>query len=193
MFHRGGLVSLARMSDAIPRWAYERAEVRPHDPGLIARAARERARLAGLLEPWLVDGVEHVGSTAVPGLTAKPIIDLMASVHDQDDVVAHAGEQLAADGWCFVPPELDQRPWRRFFVKPDASGQRRIAHLHVIQAGHPRWSEQIAFRDALRRDDQLASRYGELKLMLAAQHADDREAYTDAKTQFIADTLGHRG
>jgi GrpB-like predicted nucleotidyltransferase (UPF0157 family) len=180
------------MSDAIPQWAYERAEVRPHDPGLVARAARERAWLAGLLEPWLVDGVEHVGSTAVPRLAAKPIIDLMASVDDPDDVVAHAGEQLAADGWCYVSPELDQRPWRRFFVKPDASGHRRIAHLHVIQAGHPRWSEQIAFRDALRHDDQLASRYGELKRMLAAQHADDREAYTEAKTKFIADTLGHR-
>ncbi|HUB42666.1 MAG TPA: GrpB family protein [Streptosporangiaceae bacterium] len=180
------------MRDATPQWAYEKAEVRPHDPSLIARAARERAGLAGLLEPWLVDGVEHVGSTAVPGLAAKPIIDLMASVDDPDNVVADAGEKLAADGWCYVPPELDHRPWRRFFVEPDATGQRRIAHLHVIQAGHPRWSEQITFRDALRHDDQLASRYGDLKRMLAAQHADDREAYTDAKTKFIADTLAHR-
>lgn len=180
------------MGDASPQWAYEKAEVRPHDPRLIARAESERARLAGLLEPWLVDGVEHVGSTAVPGLAAKPIIDLMASVGDPDAVVAQAGERLAADGWCYVPPQLDQRPWRRFFVKPDASGQRRAAHLHVIRAGHPRWSEQIAFRDALRDDDQLARQYGELKRMLAAQHADDREAYTDAKTKFVADTLGRR-
>jgi GrpB-like predicted nucleotidyltransferase (UPF0157 family) len=116
----------------------------------------------------------------------------MASVDNPANVVAHAGEQLAANGWCYVPPELDRRPWRRFFVKPDASGQRRIAHLHVIPAGHPRWSEQIAFRDALRHDDQLARQYGDLKRMLAAQHADDREAYTDAKTKFIADTLGRR-
>jgi GrpB-like predicted nucleotidyltransferase (UPF0157 family) len=180
------------VNDAIPQWAYEKAEVRPHDPGLIARAESERARLAGLLEPWLVDGVEHVGSTAVPGLAAKPIIDLMASVDDPDAVVAQAGERLAADGWSYVPPELDQRPWRQFFVKPDASGQRRIAHLHVIRAGHPRWSEQIAFRDALRDDDQLARQYGDLKQMLAAQHVGDREAYTDAKTKFIADTLGRR-
>jgi GrpB-like predicted nucleotidyltransferase (UPF0157 family) len=180
------------VTNAIPQWAHERAEVRPHDPGLIARAETERAWLAGLLEPWLVDGVEHVGSTAVPGLAAKPVIDLMASVDDPDAVVAQAGERLAADGWCYVPPELDRRSWRRFFVKPDASGQRRIAHLHVIRAGNPRWSEQIAFRDALRDDDQLARRYGDLKRMLAAQHADDREAYTDAKAKFIADTLGRR-
>jgi GrpB-like predicted nucleotidyltransferase (UPF0157 family) len=180
------------MSDGTPQWAYEKAEVRPHDPGLIARAESERAQLAGLLEPWLVDGVEHVGSTAVPGLAAKTIIDLMVSVADPDTVVVQAGERLAADGWCYVPPQLDQRPWRRFFVKPDASGQRRIAHLHVIRAGHPRWSKQIAFRDALRRDDQLARRYADLKRMLAAQHADDREAYTDAKAKFVADALAGR-
>jgi len=89
-----------------------------------------------------------------------------------------------------VPPDLDRGgAWRRFFVKPDASGQRRVAHLHVIRAGHPRWAEQIAFRDALRRDDGLARSYEELKRRLAAQHAGDREAYTDAKAEFVADAL----
>jgi GrpB-like predicted nucleotidyltransferase (UPF0157 family) len=178
------------MSDAAPRWAYEKAEVRPHDPRLAELASAERARLGGLLAPWLIDGIEHVGSTAVPGLAAKPIIDLMASVTDPDAVVSEAGAQLTADGWCYVPPELDQRPWRRFFVKPDGTGQRRVAHLHVIQAGHPRWMDQIAFRDALRRDDQLANRYADLKQRLAGEHADDREAYTNAKATFVAEALG---
>jgi GrpB-like predicted nucleotidyltransferase (UPF0157 family) len=179
------------MSDAIPLWAYEKAEVRPHDPRLGERARIEQDRLARSLAPWLVDGVEHVGSTAVPGLAAKPIIDLMASVTDPGTVVVQAEALLAADGWCYVPPELDQRPWRRFFVKPDAAGERRVAHLHVIRAGHPRWTDQIAFRDALRCDDELASRYGELKRRLAARHAGDREAYTQAKATFVADALGH--
>jgi GrpB-like predicted nucleotidyltransferase (UPF0157 family) len=177
------------MSDAVPAWAHEKAQVLPHDPRLADRARTERGRLARLLAPWLVDGVEHVGSTAVPGLAAKPVIDLMASVADPDVLVVQAGEQLAADGWCYVPPELDRRPWRRFFVKPDDSGQRRVAHLHVIRAGHPRWAEQIAFRDALRRDDQLAGSYANLKRRLAAQHAVDREAYSEAKARFVADAL----
>jgi GrpB-like predicted nucleotidyltransferase (UPF0157 family) len=177
------------MDDAVPAWAYEKAEVLPHDPRLADRARTERDRLARSLAPWLVDGVEHVGSTAVPGLAAKPVIDLMASVTDPDAVVVQAGERLAEDGWCYVPPELDRRQWRRFFVKPDASGQRRIAHLHVIQAGHSRWAEQIAFRDVLRRDDRLARSYEQLKQRLAAQHAGDREAYTDAKGEFVADAL----
>ncbi len=144
-----------------------------------------------LLAPWLDDGVEHVGSTAVPGLAAKPIIDLMASVNDPDVVVEQASQRLAADGWCYVPPELDGRPWRRFFVKPDASGQRRMAHLHVIPSGHVRWAEQLAFRDILRRDDQLARRYAELKRRLTDQHGHDREAYTEAKATFIAEALQH--
>lgn len=177
------------MTGTDPPWAHEKAEVLPHDPRLAERADAERTQLIELLAPWLVHGVEHVGSTAVPGLAAKPIIDLMASVTDPGIVVTKAGERLAANGWCYVPPELDGRPWRRFFVKPDATGQHRVAHLHVIKAGHPRWAEQIAFRDALRNDDQLAKRYADLKLRLASEHADDREAYTKGKATFVAEAL----
>jgi GrpB-like predicted nucleotidyltransferase (UPF0157 family) len=179
------------VSDAVPPWAYAKPEVRAHDPALIELASTEKAQLTLLLTPWLVDGVEHVGSTAVPGLAAKPIIDLMASVRDPDEVVDQVWERLAALGWCYVPPELDSGgSWRRFFVKPDPSGQHRYAHLHVIAAGHPRWAEQIAFRDALRRDDSLAGRYADLKRRLAAEHADDREAYTEGKGEFVRDALG---
>ena len=178
------------MSETTPAWAYAKPEVRAHDPRLIEWAEIERARLVVVLTPWLVDGVEHVGSTAVPGLAAKPIIDLMASVRDVDELIDQAGAALWDAGWWYVPPELDNRSWRRFFVKPDESGQHRYAHLHVIAAGHPRWAEQLAFRDALRRDDELARRYGDLKRRLAAEHAEDREAYTEAKGEFVRDALG---
>ncbi len=60
----------------------------------------------------------------------------------------------------------------------------------MSSAGHPRWAQQIAFRDALRRDDELAGRYADLKRRLAADHAEDREAYTDAKGEFVRDVLG---
>jgi GrpB-like predicted nucleotidyltransferase (UPF0157 family) len=182
------------VSDAVPPWAYAKPEIHAHDPRLIELASTEKARLTLLLAPWLTDGVEHVGSTSVPGLAAKPIIDLMASVRDLDAVVDQAGAPLAADGWCYVLPELDSGgSWRRFFVKPDESGQHRYAHLHLIHAGHPRWAEQVAFRDALRRDDELAGRYADLKRRLATEHADEREAYTAAKGEFIRDVLGRDG
>jgi GrpB-like predicted nucleotidyltransferase (UPF0157 family) len=178
------------VSDSIPPWAYEQPEVHPHDPRLTEQAETERARLAALLKPWLVGGVvEHVGSTSVPGLAAKPIIDLMAQVADLDAVVDQAGEKLNADGWHYVPPDLDGRPWRRFFVKPDPSGQHRYAHLHLIQEGHPRWAQQLEFRDALRRDDELAATYANLKRRLTAAHPHDREAYTEAKAEFIIEAL----
>jgi GrpB-like predicted nucleotidyltransferase (UPF0157 family) len=181
------------MSSADPPWAHERAEVHPPDPGYAGRGAAECARLTELLAPWLAGGVEHVGSTAVPGLAAKPVLDLMASVTDPGAAVEQAAGRLAADGWCYVPPELDSgASWRRFFVKPDASGQRRQAHLHLIRAGHPRWAEQLAFRDALRQDSGLAARYADLKRRLAREHETDREAYTAAKTGFVADVLRRR-
>ena len=177
------------MRQEVPAWAYERAEIRPHDPQWAVRAEAERAHLADLLGPWLVDGIEHIGSTAVPGLAAKPIVDLAASVTDLDTAVAATSERLAAAGWSYVPPALDQRPWRRFFVKPDPTGQRREAHLHLIPAGHDRWTDQIRFRDALRNDPTKAQQYEDLKRRLSQDNGHDREAYTEGKAAFVASVL----
>ncbi|WP_330272236.1 GrpB family protein [Lentzea sp. NBC_00516] len=113
----------------------------------------------------------------------------MASVTDLDTVTANASDLLAAAGWSYVPKELDNRPWRRFFVKPDATNQRREAHLHLIQAGHPRWTDQIRFRDALRNDKERAQAYEDLKRRLSQQSGHDREAYTNGKAAFVAKAL----
>lgn len=182
--HQRGFV----VEDA-PAWACERAEIRPHDPRWTARAKAESEQLTDLLAPWLVDGIEHIGSTAVPGLAAKPIIDLMVSVTDLDAIVEQAREPLADEGWSYVPPELDRRPWRRFFVKADPTQQHRQAHLHVIPAGHQRWTDQIRFRDALRNNPDQARQYEALKRRLAETSGHDREAYTEGKAAFVASVL----
>ncbi|MFD5824229.1 GrpB family protein [Lentzea sp. NPDC060358] len=174
------------MTGGTPEWAHERAELRPHDPRWALRAAAEAAELEELLAPWLTRGVEHIGSTAVPGLAAKPVVDLMASV---TDLAAVDPARLAARGWVHVPPELDNRPWRRFHVKPDATNRHREAHLHLIAAGHHRWADQLRFRDALRADRDLARRYETLKRRLAALSGHDREAYTEGKAEFVATAL----
>ena len=178
------------MSEDIPPWAYEKPEVHPHDPRLIVQAEVERARLAVLLEPWLEGDVEHVGSTSVPGLAAKPVIDLMAQVRDPDAMVRAARDDLWADGWQYVPPELDQRRWRRFFVKPDPTGLHRYAHLHLIEAGQPRWDQQLEFRDALRADDELAPALRRPQAPPGGRAPADREAYTEAKGEFVRAALG---
>ncbi|WP_086818797.1 GrpB family protein [Allokutzneria sp. NRRL B-24872] len=170
-----------------PAWATEKAVVVSHQQLWADRAGAERARLVELLEPWLAEGVEHIGSTAVPGLAAKPIVDLMASVREHTDGAAHA--PLLDDGWHLVPPELDERPWRRLFVRPDASGQHRVAHLHLVSAGHQRWRDQLAFRDALRANPDLLREYAALKRQLSASHGADREAYTTGKSEFVARVL----
>ncbi|WP_086666359.1 GrpB family protein [Lentzea kentuckyensis] len=78
----------------------------------------------------------------------------------------------------------------RFFVKPDPTGQRREAHLHLIQAGHERWTDQIRFRDALRGDAELARQYEDLKRQLSQDSGHDREAYTEGKAAFVATPPG---
>ncbi|SNS15029.1 GrpB domain, predicted nucleotidyltransferase, UPF0157 family [Geodermatophilus pulveris] len=169
-----------------PAWATERVEVRPADPAWQQRGERLCRELDGTLARWLVAPVEHVGSTAVPGLDAKPVLDLQAAVADLESAPAVAA--ALGDGWHLVPPVLDARPWRRLLVRV-VDGARAV-HLHLLLAGDPRWAEQLAFRDALRRDPALARRYAALKRELAAEHADDREAYTRGKAEFVDAVLG---
>lgn len=184
------------MTEQWPAWAVERVEIVAADPDWPAAAARLVERLHLVLAPWLSAGIEHVGSTAVPGLAAKPVLDLLAPVTSLT-AAERAAPTLArdgpwsgdapAEGWSFVPPELDQRPWRRMFVLPE--GDRRVAHLHLVLADDPHVDEIIAFRDALRRSADLRDAYARLKRSAAAAHESDREAYTAAKSAFVADVL----
>jgi GrpB-like predicted nucleotidyltransferase (UPF0157 family) len=169
-----------------PAWATEPVDLVDADPNWTVRGEQERGHLETLLAPWLTARVEHIGSTAIPDLPAKPIIDLQAPVTDLGDLDPIAAA-LAPHDWHYVDPDLDQRPWRRFFVK--VTDGRRSAHLQVMTSDSPRWHQQIAFRDALRADPILTADYAALKHVLAAKHADDREAYTAAKSDFIRTVL----
>jgi len=173
-----------------PAWATEHVQVQVWQPAWPRRGAQLCAELDAALAPWRVAPVEHVGSTAVPGLAAKPVLDVQAAVLDLERA-GEVAQALAPAGWHLVPPELDARPWRRFLVQ--VVDGHRAAHLHLLLAGSPRWSEQLAFRDALRADPALVRAYAELKRSLAAQHATDREAYTDGKAAFVRSVLGGTG
>ncbi|MDQ2851335.1 MAG: GrpB family protein [Actinomycetota bacterium] len=170
-----------------PAWATEKVEVREPDAAWQQRGEQECQLLASTLSPWLVAPVEHVGSTAVPGLAAKPILDVQAAV-DDFEATPYIAVALGVS-WHFVPVDLDGRPWRRFFVK--VIDGHRYAHLHVMRRDSVRWGQQLAFRDALRADSALAARYARLKRDLAARHGDDREAYTDAKHAFVQTVINN--
>lgn len=171
-----------------PGWATEKVQVQAPQEGWQRRGKQLCRQLDVTLARWLLAPVEHVGSTAVPGLAAKPIIDVQAAVLDLEYAEAIA-EVVAPAGWHLVPAELDARPWRRFLVQ--VVDEHRAAHLHLLPTGSTRWSEQLAFRDALRTDPALMHRYAELKQTLAAEHATDREAYTAGKADFVRSVLQH--
>ena len=173
-----------------PRWATEAVSLVGYDPKWAQRGQREREHLHELLKPWLAGRIEHVSSTAVPGLAAKPIIDLQAPVPELAVAELIAGV-LSAHDWHYVPPELEQRPYRRFFIKVKSG--HRAAHLHLLLPDSARWEQQLTFRDTLRTRPDLAHAYGQLKTDLAQRHREDREAYTAGKHRFIQDVLAGRG
>lgn len=132
--------------------------------------------------PFGINQVRHIGSTSIPNLPAKPIIDLMAD-SDSFEQITDIAALLARYDWHYIPPHLDNRDWRRFFVK--VKNDKRVAHLHLMLKGEERWEKQLLFRDRLRANPRLASEYACLKKKLAQEFNHDREAYTEAKTKFV--------
>jgi GrpB-like predicted nucleotidyltransferase (UPF0157 family) len=155
----------------------------PYDPSWVAQFEEERALLEALLTPWRRGPIEHVGSTAVPGLCAKPVIDMMVGVVSLAESEP-AKASLAGAGYQYADYKSDVMHW---FCKP--SFAKRTHHLHLIPFGSPLWSERLRFRDLLRGDARLAAEYASLKLELARKFEFDREGYTDAKWPFIAKAL----
>jgi GrpB-like predicted nucleotidyltransferase (UPF0157 family) len=156
----------------------------PHDPGWAAAFERERALLEAAIGAWAVGGIHHVGSTAVPGLAAKPIVDILVGVEGLESSRA-CFEPLAGLEYLYAPYRSEEMHW---FCKPHP--QRRTHHLHLAPAGGPRFAEELAFRDRLRADHDTAAAYVALKLDLAKRFPDDRERYTEAKGDFIRRVLG---
>lgn len=131
--------------------------------------------------------VEHIGSTAVPGLAAKPVIDVLLGADSLAAIESRIGAVEGA-GYQYVSRYEREIPMRRYFVKPEGPGSLRV-HLHAVVHGSPIWQDHIAFRDGLRADGSLRARYQSLKVELAARFAHDKPAYTEAKASFIQSAL----
>lgn len=146
-----------------------------------------RAELLSVLPTCFV---EHIGSTAVPGLCAKPIIDLLVGADSLKTIEDHI-PAIVQLGYVYKPEHESVLPERRYFSRSilDGDGSFHGVHVHAVVHGESFWQRHIAFRDALRADTTLAHAYATLKRALATEHADDREAYTDAKAPFIEAVL----
>jgi len=152
-----------------------------YDPQWPILYEEEKDRILGLIGR-LVVAIEHIGSTAVPGLGAKPIIDIMVAVHRLADA-EECVEPLRSIGYEYVPEYNDVIPERRYFHKGPAEA--RTHHLHVVELASDFWERHLLFRDFLRTHPEEAEQYYDLKKELAAHYRLDREAYTEAKTAFI--------
>jgi GrpB-like predicted nucleotidyltransferase (UPF0157 family) len=158
----------------------EAVRIDPYDPQWPARFRAEQDLIEAAIGPWITGGVHHVGSTAVPGLSAKPIIDIQVGVADLDSSRACI-DVLADLDYQYAPYRTDQMHW---FCKPEPS--RRTHHLHLLPTGSPRFLDVLAFRDHLRMHPETAAEYEALKRDLARRFHHDREAYTDGKAEFVA-------
>jgi GrpB-like predicted nucleotidyltransferase (UPF0157 family) len=149
----------------------------------------QRGPVTAALAAWLAGPLEHIGSTSVPGLAAKPVIDMLAPVESLGEAQA-AVPALEADGWWFWPDD-PCRNYRLWFLRPRPDA--RTHHLHVIAYEDPHARALLAFRDALRLDPLRRDDYAALKRALAREHPDNRNAYTNAKADFVEATLRAAG
>jgi GrpB-like predicted nucleotidyltransferase (UPF0157 family) len=153
----------------------------PYDRGWRGKFEAERRRLQ-LLLPNSFIAIEHFGSTAIPRMTAKPIIDILGGVETLTGAEALA-TRLCEIGYSTSAEFNASLSDRKWFMRW-AEG-RRTHHLHVVVHGADPWRNRLAFRDRLRADPDAAARYESLKINLATRHRDDREAYTAAKAEFV--------
>lgn len=156
-----------------------------YDPDWQARFEAEKKVIFDALGGSLV-ALEHIGSTSVAGLGAKPIIDMLAGIRQLADAVACI-PTLQRLGYEYVPQFEAEFPERRFFRRgaPDA----RTYHLHMVEVGSDFWERHLLFRDYLRSYPEIAQDYEVLKRRLADLYGADRESYTKAKTDFIVSSL----
>jgi GrpB-like predicted nucleotidyltransferase (UPF0157 family) len=154
-------------------------EIVPCDPSWPRRFLEEAEALRHTLAPWLAGPIEHIGSTAIAGLAAKPVIDIMAGVETLEASRPAIAAATGA-GYCYFPYRAGIEHW---FCKPSPAF--RTHHLHLVPMDTAAWRRPIAFRNYLRVHDDAARDYEVLKRRLAQQHRFDREAYTLAKQPFI--------
>ena len=146
----------------------------PEWPGLFAAEAR---RLTLALSPWPI-ALEHTGSTSVPGLDAKPILDILAGVAEGQSFDPYITGLVGAG---YIHRGEQGIPGREFFRRGDP----RAYHIHLTHIDGPFWRGHLAFRDYLRAHADARDEYARLKHALAAQFPHDREAYTDHKAPFV--------
>jgi GrpB-like predicted nucleotidyltransferase (UPF0157 family) len=159
-------------------------EIVDYDPSWPRLFEEERALLEGALPADQIIAIEHAGSTAIPRLAAKPIIDVFIAVRSIAAARATLVAPIEAIGYVYWAENPDKS--HMFFVKGmPPYGERRTHHVHIFEPTNRRWERALAFRDYLREHSDEAEKYHRLKRDLAQRYRSDREAYTRAKDAYV--------
>lgn len=163
----------------------------PYDPTWPIRYMELEHLLRHSLPHGTWTRISHIGSTAVPGMVAKPVIDVQVEVTSLDRVRREVVPVMSGLGYEFIwrPTMGERAPYYAWFIARDAAGQ-RTTHVHMVEPDDAS-EDRIRFRDFLRAHPEDAERYKQLKLDLLSAHGHDRAAFTRGKTAFIASVL-HR-
>lgn len=151
----------------------------PYDSNWPEKFEKEKKLIEQTIKQYIAGGIHHIGSTAIEGLSAKPVIDILVGVKSLEKSRS-AIELLEKIGYCYFPYKPQYEHW---FCKP--SPEHRTHHLHLMPTNSPEYKAAIAFRDCLRSHPKEKREYEKLKVNLAKKHTYDREAYTDAKFEFV--------
>lgn len=161
----------------------------PYDPRWPAQFEEEKTRLIADIGAYVLS-IEHIGSTAVPGLAAKPVIDILIGVHSLQEASLFI-PPLEARGYEYVPQYEDEMPFRRYLHRK-VNGE-HTHHLHMVEPTTHFYKVQLAFRDYLRTHPETRDAYAALKVHLSEKYRNDRMAYTNAKSDFILGVLEQCG
>jgi GrpB-like predicted nucleotidyltransferase (UPF0157 family)/prolyl-tRNA editing enzyme YbaK/EbsC (Cys-tRNA(Pro) deacylase) len=172
----------------INRQLFQSVFIAPYDPNWKSRFYEEKMNILAAAGKYFKD-IEHIGSTAVPGLAAKPIVDVMAGAVSLDDA-PHFIPPLEAIGYQYIQKYEIQMPERRYLTR--SVNNQVVTHLHIVGFNSPFWKRHLAFRNQLIANPDLRDAYSRLKIELSRKYGRDRVGYTDAKTAFIHEALGQK-
>lgn len=176
------------LAQRIQRLVREEVAVVPYDPAWPRLFSSEKRHLLSCLPGDLIRRVEHFGSTAVPGLAAKPIVDMLIEVTGLDETKVRIAPILEAQGYEYFwrPTHGDDvPPFYAWFIKRDQDTGARTHHIHMVERDFSGHWDRLLFRDYLIEQPRMAKEYEALKFRLAAASPRDRVAYTRGKTEFI--------
>lgn len=159
-------------------------KLEPHNKQWEIQAKKSITKLHNILDGFAID-IQHIGSTSIPSISAKPIIDIVVGVNNVSDILSYNTE-LENQGFFFRPSDDKSQ---LLYVMGDFNADTRTHHIHIVKWNGKEWKDYLNFRDFLIANPLIAKEYQTLKKQLAKKYYNNRSSYTKAKNEFITEIL----